>query len=650
MPSLLSGSTLRRGGSGEFIDLAGAMPQLPATDTTETGFTLVTNEFLQTSYRSGLGFVEFYDAKLWAKKDDGIIRILATGTNFYSTSTQTGSLVVEGGIGVGLNMWVEEDIVVNNLTIGRGHEGYNNIVVRGEAETPPNDHNNGQQAIAIGYDTLLGLDTANTVIAIGRNALSTGTEIRDTIAIGDGALKEAGSIHSIFAGTVTNATQTIPVVVTAADHGLTTGTKVTFYSINGMTELNANQYWVDWLSSSTVALYEDNILSTPLDGTGLTGYISSGTIQRVLIRNNNIALGHDAGRSMIDGTENFFIGSETAKNLTTGSYNIFIGNDVGANVTRASGIISLGGDNLQDGVDNQINIGSVFYYNGTGTLTLNADTEIGLGTESTSSTTGALTVIGGAGVQRDLYVGRELHVNSSTFIYGDLLPGTTTTNIGSASNPFNALYLNGTTLYLSTVTLKSYSSQNFSIESSAGYVRQYVGNLTLNSGDASNAYNNGSLVVTGGVGIQGDVNINGELNVGGTEPVDLSPAATVYIQPTLSGSAVIWPATEGDINNMRIGNDNAADANFINVDVQSSTSATSTSSGALTVEGGVGVKGNVYSGSGNPEENYLLYTPRSTVSLTPPSSPKIGDFWINPAGPYFLQYVNDGGNRIWIQI
>ena len=59
MPSLLSGSTLRRGGSGEFIELANAQPQLPATDTTLTGFTLVTNSLLQTSYRSSLGFVEF---------------------------------------------------------------------------------------------------------------------------------------------------------------------------------------------------------------------------------------------------------------------------------------------------------------------------------------------------------------------------------------------------------------------------------------------------------------------------------------------------------------------------------------------------------------------------------------------------------------
>jgi len=52
MPRLLSGSTLRRGGSGEFLDLKGAQPQLPPTPTTSTGYTLVTDNLLRTSYRS----------------------------------------------------------------------------------------------------------------------------------------------------------------------------------------------------------------------------------------------------------------------------------------------------------------------------------------------------------------------------------------------------------------------------------------------------------------------------------------------------------------------------------------------------------------------------------------------------------------------
>lgn len=657
MPSLLSGSTLRRGGSGEFIDLAGAMPQLPATSTTETGFTLVTNEVLQTSYRSSLGFVEFNDARLWAKKDDGTIRILATGTSYRSTSTTTGNLVVQGGVGIGANMWVEEDIVVNNLTIGRGYEGYNNIVISGQAEVPPNDFSNGQESIVIGYDALQGLNTSNKSIAIGRYALNSGTELRSSIAIGDSALKAAGSVHYLLAGTITNISQTNPVVVTAPGHSLTSGTQVLVYEVNGMPEIVGTYYWVSYVTSSTVELYTDNILSSPLDGTGFTGYISSGTINRVYKRNNNIAIGVEAGQSLVDGEENFFFGGQIAKNLTTGSYNVFIGNDVGNNLLNVNGSISIGGDNLQDGVDNQINIGSVFYYNGTGTLTLNADTEIGLGTESTSSTTGALTVVGGAGILRDLWVGRELFVTSSSYFlgdaiaYGDILPGNPSSNLGSSTQPFNSLYLKGSTLYLSTVTLKSPDDLSFRVESPAGYVRQTVGSLTLNSNVQSNAFNNGALIVTGGAGISGDLNVNGQFNVLGTENVDISPAATVYIQPTISGSIVIRPAAEGYIDNMVIGSNDAADATFLKATVSSTASSTSTTTGALVVNGGVGIQGNIYTPAGNPDENYLLYTPRTTVKAAPPpTNPRIGDFWVDTAGPYFLQYVKSGTSTVWVQI
>ena len=84
MPRLISGSTLRRGGSGDFIDLAGAMPQLPPTNTTATGFTLVTDSLLRTTYRSSLGFVEFGDSSMYSSLPAGTITVLATGTSLLT--------------------------------------------------------------------------------------------------------------------------------------------------------------------------------------------------------------------------------------------------------------------------------------------------------------------------------------------------------------------------------------------------------------------------------------------------------------------------------------------------------------------------------------------------------------------------------------
>lgn len=424
MPRLLSGSTLRRGGSGEFIDLAGAQPQLPPTPTTSTGYTLVTDEFLRTSYRSSLGNLEVFLGTIWSNLPDGMITLAGTGTGFVyvsssteSTSIDSGALVVEGGIGIGGALWVDKDIHVNGLTIGQGHEGINNIVIQGVASPQANNFNNGQASIAIGYDTLTGISTAYKSIAIGRQALSSGTSLSNSLAIGDSALKELGSIITQPVGAITGATQTSPVVITVENHGLSTGTKVLITGVVGLTTgttslVNDRFFWVSKLSNDTLSLFSNNILSTPLNGTTYTPYISDGLLSRPLLRDSNIAFGTDAGRSLFDGEQNFFLGDRIAKNLTTGSYNVFIGHQVGNNIITGNANISIGGDNLVDGLNDQISISSVFYYNGGGYLQLNADTGLGIGTQSTGTQSGALVVLGGAGVGGDIWASGRLNAES----------------------------------------------------------------------------------------------------------------------------------------------------------------------------------------------------------------------------------------------
>jgi len=654
MPSLLSGSLLRTGGSGEFIRLQDAMPQLPPSDTTATGFTVVTDSLLRTSYKSSLGYIEFTSASIYSSLVDGTIRVLSTGTTSASTSTSTGNLVIQGGVGIGRNLYVEEDIVVNGITIGRGFEGINNIVMKGVAEPQLNEFNNGQENIIIGYDALGGLTTAYKSIAIGRYALSSGTNISNSIAIGDSALKHLGVDLVADIAVISSATQTSPVVVTAIGHAFITGTYVTIVNVNGMVELNDQHFYVKKLSSNDIELYTDNILLNPVDGTLFTSYISSGTIARPVLTNDNIAIGTSAGESLVDGEKNFFFGDQIAKNLTTGSYNFFAGHNVASNITHGNGIIAFGADNLVDGVDNQVNIGSVFYYNGISHATINADTEIGIGQESTSSTSGAITVVGGAGILGNVYAGGELHVEgtgTSTYLSGDVVP-VGNVNLGNLDNPFNTLYLKGNTLYLSTVTLKSANALDFRVESPLGYVTQTVGNLHLNSGVESTSTYNGSLIVSGGIGVTGNVNILGWLTVAGPEPVTLSPIGNnVYIAPEAGGTITINPSATGSINNMVIGDSNPAAATFDSVNVTGGGVSTSTTTGALVVIGGAGIGGSVYSNDGIEEYNKLLYTPKVFITDNIlPDSPRIGDVWIDSSVPAYLQYVREGTSTFWIQV
>lgn len=666
MASLLSGKTLRRGGSGEYIDLAGAMPQLPATDTTLTGFTLVTDPLLRTSYSSALGFIQFSSSSMYSSLPTGSIRILNTGgSTVVSIDTTTGLLIVDGDIGVGGGMHIWKDIVVNGITIGKDYAtGLNNIVIRGTASPQIDSYENGQESIAIGYDTLLGLQTSYKNIAIGRYALSSGTNISNSIAVGDSALRQIGVNLTEVVATITNITLGTITNVTSPGHNIPGGTRILLSGITGSTEFNNNYYYLGTATSSTFVLFSDLLLTTYVDSTAFTAYVAGGIVSVDLANDNNTALGTNAGVLLKNGINNVFIGYEAGSALTTGSNNIIIGPLAGQYLTTGSGIINIGGDNIVDGLNDQVNIGSVFYYDGNGYATVNAETTLGLGSHaqilstgtftSSSTVTAGVVVVGGLFVYDNAMIGTTIDVlGTGTSTFGSsIIPSNPGVNLGSASNPWGALYVSGSTIYLGSATLTSPSALSFVVTATSGFVTQTVGNLFLNSGQTSNDSTSGSLVITGGAGIAGNVNIDGELNVLGIGQVDLSPVgANVTIKPAAGGTIDIRPNVLGTIDNATIGSLDPADGYFENVQVLSTTSATSTASGALQVVGGVGIQGDIYAGTGNPEENYLLYTPRVSVqSGAAPTNARIGDFWIEPTIPAFLQYIKDGTSTIWVQI
>lgn len=529
MTRLISGSALRKGKSGEFLNLSGAQPQLPESETTATGFSVATDALLRTSYRSSLGFIEFRTATMWSALPAGSIKIQSTGSTFLSTSTYSGTLVVDGGVGISGNMIIGEDIVVNDLIIGRGYEGINNIVFRGTASNLVSGFEDGQNSIAIGYDVLTGLITSNKSIAIGRKALSSGTNISNTIAIGDSSLTLMGTNNNPFLATITNVvlstlknittiTNAIPPVVTVATHGynsgdqvyiqsvsgiatatsatsvlnntgfwvnvinanqfslytdkaltkpansftatvngsvvtltsyvnsgtvidpvkvtitqtISSGTRVVIKNVLGTTQLNGNSYYVDSLNTTTIALFNNSVLEVPVNGTSFTAYSSSGTVNLYVANDDNLAIGISSAPKLVNGSNNFFFGNNIATNLTTGSNNTIIGHNQFNNLTNVSGIIALGADNLIDGRDNQINIGSVFYYDGRGNTDINSDTRTGLGTDSTSTNSGALVVVGGLGVSGSVYSGGGGHPDENYELY---VPKVTVTTGTPPSSP-----------------------------------------------------------------------------------------------------------------------------------------------------------------------------------------------------------------------
>jgi hypothetical protein len=628
MTKLLSGSTLRSGGSGEFITLATAQPQLPASPSTSTGFTLVTDELLRTSYRSSLGNLEINSGTVYSNLPDGMIRLSGTNTGFVyvtsstaSTGTTTGALVVEGGIGVGGEMNIYKDIVVNGITVGQGFQGINNIVVRGTAKNQPTEFNIGQASIAIGNDSLLGLATAYKSIAIGRLALNSGTEIRNSIAIGDSALKETGSVAYVPLVEINAISTTSPIVIEAIDHNITTGTHIIIKNVVGMNEINDLRFYAKPISTFQIELYSNINVSTPVDGTAFTTYISSGTVYRLLERDNNIAIGTNAGAKLIDGKQNFFFGDGVAPYITTGSHNFFIGHEVGQNITTGNGIIAIGGDNIVDGVDNQVNIGSVFYYNGRGNLELMSDVEVGLGTPCGTSTA-ALWVIGGAKISANLCVestetststtSGALKVDGGAAFVKDVFIGQDLTVLGVINGAINT-----------ATNIKGGDRGSIPYQTATDVT------ILLPIGNTNTV-----LISNGDVPYWADV--GGLANAGGAS----TASNAILVNPTDTGNLYYLGLT----NVIGTYSEAYSDVNMTYV-------TSSTLSGAYYTTGTslLNVPGNVYSASGNPEEENLLYSPRVTVSATAPVNPRVGDFWIDSVNGVELQWIKDGANAFWIQ-
>ena len=123
MPGLLSGSMLRTGGSGQFIKLQDAMPQLPASPSTSTGYTVVTTDKLITTYASSLGNIQFTTGTMYLNVTGTNLRLVGTETlsvivsgGSISTNTNTGALVVEGGVGIWGNAFIGGNLVTSIFT------------------------------------------------------------------------------------------------------------------------------------------------------------------------------------------------------------------------------------------------------------------------------------------------------------------------------------------------------------------------------------------------------------------------------------------------------------------------------------------------------------------------------------------------------
>ena len=206
-------------------------------------------------------------------------------------------------------------------------------------------------------------------------------------------------------------------------------------------------------------------------------------------------------------------------------------------------------------------------------------------TNSTSSTTGALQVSGGVGIQKDLWVGGNAYVNGFQVL--------TTGSIDLSSLQSATEKGSSTTVAISVLNTTSSTSTNSGALTVVGGVG-IGGNLY-----AREIYDNNNRVVTSvvasGSTYIGIVNLTSTGTTASFEVINLGvqtlTAGTDTAVSANTGTVIVWNTSTLDSVSSR----GATTTNAISI--TNSTTSTSTTTGALTVAGGVGIVGALYANS-----------------------------------------------------
>lgn len=92
-------------------------------------------------------------------------------------------------------------------------------------------------------------------------------------------LDETSNPDAIISRNALNISNTDPVIVTTTDnHNFTTGTLVSITTVNGMVELNGNNYYISVIDDTSFEIYTDAGLTQSVDGTLFNSYLGGGII------------------------------------------------------------------------------------------------------------------------------------------------------------------------------------------------------------------------------------------------------------------------------------------------------------------------------------------------------------------------------------
>jgi hypothetical protein len=293
----------------------------------------------------------------------------------------------------------------------------------------------------------------------------------------------------------------------------------------------------------------------------------------------------------------------------------------GSNVTysSATGVISLTSGNVTGALGftpynatnpsgYTTNVGTVTSVGGTGTVN-------GLTLTGTVTTSGSLTLGGTLNLSSPPAIGNTTASTGAftTLSASSAIYGATTLAIGisapSTTGGTAVAHIAGGTLKLDNSAKLQwdgiYPSYISGTSGSSGQILIQPGNngsaMTVNpSGTASTNTTTGAAVITGGVGVSGNLNVGSQGTFSGHVTVSnaylkVSPGYGIFDTGGTASNSLLFYADSTRITNNGV--DKFLVYNSGIVSITTTTAATSTSTGALQVSGGVGIAGALYVGS-----------------------------------------------------
>ena len=602
MPGLLSGGRPLRGTTGAgsiFINLEGAQPSLGLTPSTQTGFTLVTGAngvAGQLGFTSTLGFISFRD---------GVVQRTTSGTNLVLQSNGTGTVRLAGNVEIDSQLIFATNAEFTNLR--STNSTITNLTVSGAINFTSATNT---ATFAGDVRMLQDLRVDEQFSVLGNVSLSPQGGVVDIRPLSGGSVLirpgDTGRMDNMNIGDLVpangrfvNLTATSFTVeqFTVENQNVNTGTfnfiRVLSTGSDSLTTVGGAQIG-GVLSATSVLDSGTRVISRVIAGTGLSG---GGNGPTVTLNNTGVL-------SAIAGTD-------ISVNTATGNVTI-------SNTSTLDSVTSRGSTTT-----NAIYAGQL-YDNGVRVI---SNISVGSGI-AVNTATGPSVVLTNTGVL-SLIAGTDTRVSSAT--------GNVTV--------WNASTLQSVTDRGSTTTNRIRIANGFS---------QVGTGTSIDGGTWTNAV----FVVDGDAGVGGNLYIQGDFYASGKAVLTTSTLGGSLNQGddiTITTNTATGEITWNNISTLQSvtgrGNTTTNRVLFLNT-----SNSTSTTTGAITVAGGIGVAKDVYVGQavyaqdgGSPAYNYKLYTPQVTVSTSTPVGSRIGDFWIDPSIGVEYQYVPNGTQTVWIQ-